>query len=124
MFGCFSVAGHFMFCCSQKQDKPVTMLSPVYEANEEGRCLIFWARSSYSVVDVHLRDREGHQTSLEIIGLTSDWMAYHIDIRSRTDFQVIMRPMKYVLLLYYPVYLLQTEKSDLLYRSFFRRNRL
>ena len=117
----FSVAGHFMFCCSQKQDEPVSMLSPVYEANEEGRCLVFWARSSDSVIEVLVRDQEGHQTSLVAIDVSGDWMAYHINIRSRTDFQVIMRPMKYVLLLYYPVYLLQTEKSGLLYRSFFRK---
>ena len=87
-----SFPGHVMYCCSIEPHESVSMLSPVYKANPHGRCLSLWTKTSYGVdIDVISRDKEGHETSVGWLYLSSSWTLHQFNVRERTDFQVYTR---------------------------------
>ncbi|KAK3773781.1 hypothetical protein RRG08_010991 [Elysia crispata] len=88
-----SIEGHFMYCCSKnKSNGPVSMISPLYKTNPEGRCLIFWSiQPRITTTSIQVMDKEGHKTELMELYQSSSWTINHISIRSHTDFQIVFR---------------------------------
>ncbi|GFR91918.1 MAM and LDL-receptor class A domain-containing protein 2 [Elysia marginata] len=87
-----TVKGHLMYCCSQAVHSatPAKLISPLYKANPEGRCLMFWSKQSrYSKFKVQLLDKEGHISYLADVYDSKSWVINQFNIRSLTDFQVV-----------------------------------